>query len=391
MPRRRAVLHPLRQDRGARRRARGRARRRPRRPHRRRSGGRRRARPQPAVRRIRGHARHHHPGMAARPPAPARRAACRLPLPSFADGIEACRRILRSGATPAVLRLYDEFESLGGGRGGDGTKCTLIVLDEGDARARRGDDGGRRPVLCRRGREPATRLVDAWLRHRNDTSALQALTRQGYVVDTMEIAAPWSRLARLCSTTVRAALLAVPHAASASCHLSHSYPTARACTSRSSPSRRPTRSRRPTSPCGTPASAPSWPAAATCRTTTASASTGRGSWPTALGDGAGGARRRSSTPSIRTASSTPASSACRRRSGTRAVAVTTPATMRWDWTAIGAGAAVAWCSPCRWRSAPGSPPRATTRPRRRPLDRRDGRLRASAPAARRGCSAAGLR
>jgi alkyldihydroxyacetonephosphate synthase len=56
-----------------------------------------------------------------------------------------------------------------------------------------------------------------------DTSALQALTRQGYVVDTMEIAAPWSRLPEL-STAVRAALMSVPHAASASCHLSHSYP-----------------------------------------------------------------------------------------------------------------------------------------------------------------------
>ncbi len=38
-------------------------------------------------------------------------------------------------------------------------------------------------------------LVENWLHHRNDTSALQALTRKGFVVDTMEIAAPWSQLA----------------------------------------------------------------------------------------------------------------------------------------------------------------------------------------------------
>jgi alkyldihydroxyacetonephosphate synthase len=141
---------------------------------------------------------------------------------SFADGIEACRRILRSGATPAVLRLYDEFESLGGGRAGGGTTCTLVVLDEGEAElveatmalvarcctgAAAGDD----------------EIVAAWLRHRNDTSALQALTRRGHVVDTMEIAAPWARLPHL-FTAVRAALMSVPHAASASCHLSHSYP-----------------------------------------------------------------------------------------------------------------------------------------------------------------------
>ena len=39
----------------------------------------------------------------------------------------------------------------------------------------------------------------------------------------MEIAAPWSRLAELFDA-VRAALLAVPHASVATCHLSHSYP-----------------------------------------------------------------------------------------------------------------------------------------------------------------------
>ena len=38
----------------------------------------------------------------------------------------------------------------------------------------------------------------------------------------MEIAAPWSRLGGL-SNDVRSALRAVPHASSASCHLSHSY------------------------------------------------------------------------------------------------------------------------------------------------------------------------
>ena len=46
-------------------------------------------------------------------------------------GIEACRQILRRGATPAVLRLYDEVESARG-HGGDGTRCALLVLDEGD-------------------------------------------------------------------------------------------------------------------------------------------------------------------------------------------------------------------------------------------------------------------
>lgn len=60
------------------------------------------------------------------------------------------------------------------------------------------------------------------MHHRNDTSALQALTKKGFVVDTLEIAAPWSALTTIFDA-VRAAMLAVPHARAATCHLSHSY------------------------------------------------------------------------------------------------------------------------------------------------------------------------
>jgi len=64
--------------------------------------------------------------------------------------------------------------------------------------------------------------VERWLHHRNDTSALQGLTRKGFVVDTMEITAPWSRLGHIFEAA-REALLSVEHARSATCHLSHSY------------------------------------------------------------------------------------------------------------------------------------------------------------------------
>ena len=139
---------------------------------------------------------------------------------TFADGIEACRRVLRRGATPAVLRLYDAEESARG-RGGDGSRCTLLVLDEGDPAI---VDATMQVVAesCADGAPADDALVAAWLEHRNDTSALQALTRKGFVVDTMEIAAPWSRLGAIVEAT-RAAMLAVPHARAATCHLSHSY------------------------------------------------------------------------------------------------------------------------------------------------------------------------
>jgi alkyldihydroxyacetonephosphate synthase len=156
----------------------------------------------------------------AHPVAPAQRKAA-YQFPTLADGFEACRQIIRRGATPAVLRLYDGAESKRG-HGGDGTTCALLVLDEGDETI----IGAVMTVvdeICEQlGTRADEQLVVEWLEHRNDTSALQALTRRGYVVDTMEIAAPWSALQRVYHDTTEA-ILAVPNALVATCHLSHSY------------------------------------------------------------------------------------------------------------------------------------------------------------------------
>ena len=138
----------------------------------------------------------------------------------FEAGIEACRLILRRGAAPAVLRLYDAVEAQRG-HGGDGTQCLLLVLDEGDIGLVEATLGVVEDE-CAAATPASEDLVEHWLTHRNDTNALQELTRKGFVVDTMEIAAPWSKLATV-FTEARHALLAVPSARAASCHLSHSY------------------------------------------------------------------------------------------------------------------------------------------------------------------------
>ncbi|MEX0847623.1 MAG: FAD-binding oxidoreductase [Ilumatobacteraceae bacterium] len=139
---------------------------------------------------------------------------------SFHDGLEACRRILQRGATPAVLRLYDAPESQRG-QGGDGVQCMLLVLDEGDDVI---IDATMTVVAqeCAAADDLGAERVERWMHHRNDTSALQALTRKGFVVDTLEIAAPWATLDTVFDS-VRAAMMAVPHARAATCHLSHSY------------------------------------------------------------------------------------------------------------------------------------------------------------------------
>ena len=141
---------------------------------------------------------------------------------NLSDGFEACRRIIRAGATPAVLRLYDGAESKRS-HGGDGTQCTLLILDEGteaiiDATMSIIHD----TCMAMGATVGNTDLVEAWTHHRNDTSGLQALTRKGFVVDTMEVAANWGHLDSLVEA-VESAMMTVPHARAATCHLSHSY------------------------------------------------------------------------------------------------------------------------------------------------------------------------
>lgn len=155
-------------------------------------------------------------------PLPEFRATAAYRFPTFAKGIEACRQLIRAGATPAVLRLYDGSESKRS-HDGDGIQATLLVLDEGNKQLVTATLQMVQQYADANGAIAAdTALVDKWLSHRNDTSALQSLTKKGFVVDTIEVAAPWSQLMHVNDAVVQA-ILAVPHARSATCHLSHSY------------------------------------------------------------------------------------------------------------------------------------------------------------------------
>lgn len=153
--------------------------------------------------------------------APVRRKAA-YTFPSFAAGAKAMREAVRADATPAVLRLYDATESQRS-HGGDGVNSTLIVLDDGvqeivDATLRVVDRSARANGAV----DASVDRVDHWLAHRNDTSSLQALTKKGFVIDTMEVAAAWADVDavydEVCTKTS-----AVAGARSVSAHISHSY------------------------------------------------------------------------------------------------------------------------------------------------------------------------
>jgi alkyldihydroxyacetonephosphate synthase len=129
--------------------------------------------------------------------------------------------VLRRGATPAVLRLYDPVESA---RSFSEDGNLLLVLDEGDPAAvdwtlaAVEEECRRTPGVETRDR----RLVGRWVEHRNDVSALGTALGAGLVVDTVEVAASWRALPGLYEAVV-AAIGAVPGTLAASGHCSHAY------------------------------------------------------------------------------------------------------------------------------------------------------------------------
>ena len=152
-------------------------------------------------------------------PTPAAEARRAFGFPTFAAGLDAARRVLRRGATPAVLRLYDAIESARHFATAD--TCVLVVLDEGDpllleATMAVVDEECRSVVL-----DPG--LVERWLAERNDVSALAPLWRADVVVDTAEVAGRWRVLSPL-ADDVLAALRALEGTLVASVHESHAYP-----------------------------------------------------------------------------------------------------------------------------------------------------------------------
>ena len=196
-------------------------------------------------------------------PAPASRAFAAFSFPSIEAGWTAMREMFQAGLRPAVSRLYDPFDSFiakmgsvrrNGGerkakhRPGAGAAAlqrilrapfalntvidtigdkllggsTLVLVFEGEADAC-SEDVARASAICSRlgarslGEGPARR----WMQHRYSVSYRQApMFRTGAFTDTMEVAAPWSRLGDLYEN-VRKAL---GRHVFVMAHLSHAYP-----------------------------------------------------------------------------------------------------------------------------------------------------------------------
>ena len=138
---------------------------------------------------------------------------------SVGAGIDALRRTLRRGATPAVLRLYDAAAARRTFHRDD--EALLIALDEGDGAV---VDASMQVLAeeCAAARPLGPEPVEHWYATRNDVSALENVVRMGVVVDTVEVAASWTELHGLYTDAVTA-LRAIDGTVAASAHESHAY------------------------------------------------------------------------------------------------------------------------------------------------------------------------
>lgn len=145
-------------------------------------------------------------------------------IDTFSEGLEAIRRVMRAGYRPAVVRLYDPLETAHSfkERVTQG-KCLLLFVCEGPARLVDLELKAVDEIMAafphrRLGPEPGRH----WLETRNIVSGLPEFMNQGLVVDTLEVATTWDRVAQL-HQAVTERMFKVKGIVSVSAHSSHSY------------------------------------------------------------------------------------------------------------------------------------------------------------------------
>lgn len=159
-------------------------------------------------------------------PLPAARAKSSYAFADLAAALTAIRLILRRNIRPAVVRLYDDLET---GRNFADTQAAegrvmLVLICEGDERlVALEDEICRETALAHGGIACGTGPVDHWLATRFDVSASSHMIARGAVIDTIEVAAPWSHIGAV-HRAAADAMMAIEGTLLASGHFSHVYP-----------------------------------------------------------------------------------------------------------------------------------------------------------------------
>jgi alkyldihydroxyacetonephosphate synthase len=140
------------------------------------------------------------------------------------SGFEVQREILQAGWKPAVLRQYDarEVARLFAPQRKD-ELCLLLVLHEGPRERVEVERAAvERLVLRAGGLVAPAEATEHWLAERNHVPTFKSFLESGVIVDTIEVAAPYSRIGDLYHGAV-AALGKIEGIWNGSAHSSHAY------------------------------------------------------------------------------------------------------------------------------------------------------------------------
>ncbi len=145
----------------------------------------------------------------------------------FADlesGLNVVRRVMTAGWRPPVVRLYDARESRR--HFGDGCprgRAMLIFLHEGEETHVLPESVAVAAICKSEEGQPAEDdIVQQWFERRNEVPSFRSLIEQGLIVDTIEVAATWSRLPEVYHSVITA-LEDIDSVIAASAHMSHAY------------------------------------------------------------------------------------------------------------------------------------------------------------------------
>ncbi|MFQ5352296.1 MAG: FAD-binding oxidoreductase, partial [Candidatus Binatia bacterium] len=156
------------------------------------------------------------------PLAEASRGSC-YTVPTIEAGIEALRQILRAGWRPAVTRLHDAVEA---GRNfnihSEGEPVLLILSEGPEALVDVQERAVKKILAAHGGVDYGPEPMDSWLKHRNQVPELAALLEKGLVVDTIEVAVGWDKLAALFKAVTEEGS-AMENMVAMSGHVSHCY------------------------------------------------------------------------------------------------------------------------------------------------------------------------
>lgn len=157
-------------------------------------------------------------------PLPEKRHMVTYTFESLEESLEAIRLVMRSGARPAVVRLYDaqetghHFPDLGDKR------CGLILLIEGNEQIVDAEASVIEKIaMAHEAIDEGPEHVEHWLKKRFDVSVASTLFQKGAVLDTIEVSANWHN-AYSTYLAMQKALMAVEGTMLASGHYSHVYP-----------------------------------------------------------------------------------------------------------------------------------------------------------------------